>query len=187
MDASAAAGDTMPNVTKRSGETQAFDQRKLVESMVRAGASEPVAKEIAKRAQVADGDGLSTIELRRLVASELRKVNEAVAEAYARTLRFPVKARTEVGAGQARVPKRIERVPDILPGQPGRVRFGERGADVRIEPSLDNREVWLNPSDFRTLGAPEGARVAIRFLYQTGAPVLGSLAGRPRQTARLRA
>jgi hypothetical protein len=174
------------NVTKRSGQTQAFDSRKLAESMVRAGASEPVAKEIAKRVQVADGDGLATIELRRRVTSELRKMNEAVAEAYARTLRFPVKARDEVQTGQARVPKRIERVPDVLPGQPGRVRFGDRRAEVRVEPALDDREVWLNPSDFRTLGAPEGARVAIRFLYQTGMPIFGSLSNRPRQTARLR-
>ena len=155
--------------------------------MVRAGASDPVAKEIAKKVQAVDGDGLSTIELRRLVTSELRKVNEAVAEAYARTVRFPVKARNDVGAGQAHVPKRIERLPDILPGQPGRVGFGERRTNVRIEPSLDQREVWLNPSDFRALGAPEGARVAIRFLDQTGAPILGNFSGRPRQTARLRA
>jgi hypothetical protein len=177
----------MTNVTKRSGELQAYDRRKLVESMVRAGASEPVAKEIATRVQVADGDGLSTIELRRRVAAELRKVNEAVSDAYARTLRLPVKARDDVETGRARVPKRIERVPDMTSGQPGRLGFGERRAEVRIEPALDNREVWLNPSDFRALGAPEGERIAVRFLYQGNMPILGSSSGRPRQTARLRA
>jgi hypothetical protein len=176
----------MVNVTKRSGQTQVFEPRKLAESMLRAGASEPVAKEIAKRVQVADGDGWSTIELRRRVTEQLRKVNEAVAEAYSRTLRLPVKARDEVQTGEARVPKRIERVPDVLPGQPGRVRFGDRRAEVRVEPALDDREVWLNPSDFRALGAPEGARVAIRFLYPTSTRLPGSLSGRPRQTARLR-
>lgn len=177
----------MTNVTKRSGELQPYDRRKLVQSMVQAGASEPVAKEIAAKVQAAEKEGLSTIELRRLVAAELRKVNEAVSEAYARTLRLPVKARDEVETGRARVPKRIERVPDMTSGQPGRVGFGERRAEVRIEPALDHREVWLNPSDIRALGAPEGARVAVRFLYQGGMPAPGSSSGRPRQTARLRA
>jgi hypothetical protein len=183
----AGVGDSMTNVTKRSGELQAYDRRKLVESMVRAGASEPVAKEIAARVEVADGDGMSTIELRRRVAAELRKVNESVSEAYARTLRLPVKARNEVETGRALVAKRIERVPDMTSGQPGRLGFGERRAEVRIDPALEDREVWLNPSDFRALGAPEGTRISVRFLYQGGMPSLGSSAGRPRQTARLRA
>jgi len=177
----------MTNVKKRSGELQVYDRRKLVQSMLQAGASEPIAKEIAAKVQAAEQEGFSTIELRRLVTTELRKVNEAVSEAYARTLRFPVKARDEVQTGRARVPRRIERVPDVTTGQPGRVGFGERRAEVRIEPSLDNREVWLNPSDFRALGAPEGARVAVRFLDQGGMPTPGSSSGRPRQTARLRA
>jgi hypothetical protein len=136
--------------------------------MVRAGASKPVAEQIAEKVRVSEGT--STMELRRMVAEELRKVNESVAEAYVRTLRLRVSASGEVQTGSARVPRRIERLPDVKSGQPARVRHGEKRTEVRIEPLLENREVWLNPNDMAALGASEGTRVAVRFLHETGGP-----------------
>ena len=156
----------MTRVQKRSGELQEFDRTKLFQSMRRAGADEQVAKTIAERAQVAEG--ASTMEIRRAVAEELRKVNEGIAEAYARTLRLVAKGRDDVPVGAARIPKGIQRVPDVRPGQPARVRFNENRREVRVEPALDSREVWLNRKELETLGAPEGTRVAVRFLREGG-------------------
>lgn len=170
----------MTRIKKRSGELQEFDRQKLVESMVRAGASEQVAEQIADKARVSEG--ASTIELRKLVAKELRQVNEAVAEAYVRTLRLRVSANDEIQMGAARVPKRMDRVPDVKPGQSARVRHGEKRTEVRVEPALENREVWLNPDDLEALGATEGTRIAVRFLHEgTGQPAPPSMAARAAQ------
>lgn len=175
----------MTRMKKRSGELQEFDRRKLVESMKRAGASEQVAEQIAAKAQTQVAEGATTIELRKLAADELRKVNESVAEEYVRTLRLRVAAANDVKTGSARVPKRIERVPDVRPGMPARVRHGEKRTEVRIEPALDKREVWLNPADLEALGAPEGTRIAVRFLHEeTGKPPESSIPGRQPQETR---
>lgn len=157
----------MTRVKKRSGQLQDYDRTKLIESIKRAGADEKVAKEIAEKTFVAEG--AATLELRKRVADELRKTNPAVAEAYERTLRLPVKARDDVRPGAALVPKRIERVPEVKSGQPGRVRHGEKRTEVRVEPMLDSREVWLSRNDLAILGVPEGTRVAVRFLPEGGA------------------
>jgi hypothetical protein len=158
----------MTRIKKRSGELQEFDRMKLIDSMIRAGANKTVAEQIAERVRVSEGT--STIELRRMVAEELRKVNEAVAEAYVRTLRLRVSANGDIRTGAARIPKRIERLPDVKSGQPARVRHGEKRTEVRVEPALENRELWLNPEDLEALGAPEGTRVAVRFLREGGQP-----------------
>jgi hypothetical protein len=176
----------MARVKKRSGDLQEFDLRKLVESMKRAGASEQVAQQIATKAQTQGAEGAPTIELRKFVAEELHRVNEPLGEAYARTLRLRVAAAKDVKTGAARVPRRIERVPDVRPGMPARVVNGEKRTEVRIEPALDRREVWLNPDDLQTLGAAEGSRVAVRFLSEGTGTQPRDPSARQTQTAQLR-
>jgi hypothetical protein len=176
----------MARVKKRSGDLQEFDLRKLAESMKRAGASEQVAQQIAAKAQTQAAEGASTVELRKFVAEELRRANESLGEAYARTLRLRVAAAKDVKTGAARVPRLIERVPDVRTGMPARVVNGEKRTEVRIEPTLDRREVWLNPDDLETLGAPEGSRVAVRFLTEGPGTPSRDPSPSQAQTARLR-
>lgn len=159
-------GGYMTRVRKRSGELQEFDRTKLIESMRRAGADEQVARGIAEKTAVVDG--ASTMDIRRDVVEELRKLNEDVAEAYARTVRLRAMARDDVPTGAARIPKGIERVPDVKWGQPARVRHQENRREVRVEPALETREVWLNPKEFEALGAAQGTRIAVRFLREGG-------------------
>lgn len=154
----------MTQVVKRSGELQEFDRTKLVASIQRAGADPQVANAIGAKITVAEGT--STMDLRRNVTEELRKVDERLADAYARTLRLRAMARDDVSAGSARVPKKIERVMGVTPGQPARVRHKDNRRDVRVEPALDMREVWLNRTEYEALGLPEGTRVAVRFLRE---------------------
>jgi hypothetical protein len=159
----------MKRVKKRSGELQEFDPERLVQSMKRAGADEQVAKSIAEKVQVTEG--ASTLDLRRFVVNELRNVNAEAAAAYAQTLRLHAKARDDLRTGTARAPKTMERIPDVKPGQPAQVKHGEKRMEVRIEPSLDRREVWLNRADLQNLGASEGTRIAVRFLPEaSGTP-----------------
>ena len=167
----------MNRVKKRSGELQEFDRTRLTESMKRAGADERIAKDVAEKMFVAEGT--PTAEIRKHVADELRKVNPSVAEAYQQTLRLRAKAKDDVQAGTAKVPKKIERVPDVKPGQTARVRHEDKRFEVRIEPTLEAREVWLSRGDLTTLGAPEGTRVAVRFLREGSSVPTPVGAGKP--------
>lgn len=155
----------MTSVIKRAGRIRDFDIEKLVTSIRKAGAEETTARRVAGKIEVPNG--MRTSELRARVTEELRAIRADLAVAYARTLRMPAKSSDTVEDGRARVPKRMEHVPDVKAGTPARVRHGETRLDVRAEPSLDVREVWLTPSAMKALDAREGTRVAVRFLRES--------------------
>ena len=154
----------MTSVIKRAGRIRDFDLEKLVASIRKAGADVTTARDLAGKIEVTNG--MRTSELRARVTEELRKVSQALADAYARTLRLPAKSSDTVKNGRARVPERMEHVPDVKVGSPAQVRHGETRIDLRADPSLDVREVWLAPTAMKSLGAKEGARVAVRFLRE---------------------
>jgi|SRR3972149_1409287 len=161
----------MTKVKKRSGEMQDLDRAKLEASIRRAGATEEIAKKVVSRVQPMDG--IPTDELRKLVAEELRKEEPNLAESYLMTVRLPAKAHPEVVTGVARVPQRLPRVPEIPHSMLARVVYGDKLTEVRVEPVLQVREIWLNRGDLESLGAREGARVAVRFQRANRGPTGG--------------
>ena len=154
----------MTSVIKRSGRIRDFDPEKLVASMRRAGADEALARRIAQGIQVKNGT--RTSELRKRVTEELGRVSEPLADAYRRTVRLPAKSSDDVADGVVRVPRRMERIPNLKAGMPARVRHGDATMDVNAEPALDVREAWLTRKGLEALGVAEGTRVAVRFLRE---------------------
>ncbi len=158
----------MTKVTKRSGEAQDFDRRRLEESVTKAGATEETAKRVAERVQPVEG--MSTAQIRTRVAEELRREKPDLAEAYLQTVRLKARTTPEVLVGSVRVPEALPRIPDLAPNQNARVGFGTKWAEVAVERVLKTREVWISQTDLQKLGATDGARIAVHFPRGTPSP-----------------
>ena len=73
----------MVKVNKRTRrQTEDFDWAKLQASLVKAGAKEVHATKVAIKVGYAAWDGMTTDEVRRLAATELRRMDEKSATVY---------------------------------------------------------------------------------------------------------
>lgn len=158
----------MTKVTKRSGEAQAFDRRKLEESLKKAGATDEIVRRVADRIQPVEG--MATDQLRMRVAEELRREKPDIADAYLRTVRLQARTNPELPAGRVRVPEALPRIPDLAANPSARIGFGNRWAVVDAERALKAREVWINRIDLQKLGATEGTRIAVHFPRDAARP-----------------
>lgn len=148
-------------IRKKSGELQEFDRRKLEESIRRAGASSDVVKRVAERIQ--PSEGLSTQDLRRTVADELRSENMALSGAYMSARRLRARAAQDLSTGVARL--HADHLRGLSSGLNAMLVHGSNRAELRVEPtaSAAAHEVLLSRADLQRLGIQEGSRVAVRF------------------------
>ena len=73
----------MVKVNKRTCRpTEDFDWAKLKASLEKAGAKEEHANKVAKKVEYAAWDGMTTEEVKRLAAMELRRMDEKSATVY---------------------------------------------------------------------------------------------------------
>ena len=73
----------MGKVNKRTRtHVEDFDWAKLKDSLVRAGANEDHATKVAKKVGSTAWDGMTTAEVKRLAATELRRMDEKSATVY---------------------------------------------------------------------------------------------------------
>ena len=72
----------MVQIKKRNGSLQDFQNEKLVNSCIKAGVSKEVAEKIAADISPKVKDGMSTIEIKGMVANALRSVNAMAADTY---------------------------------------------------------------------------------------------------------
>jgi transcriptional regulator NrdR family protein len=70
------------SVTKRSGDREGFNAAKLTDSLKRAGASEAHARVVSEIVANSAQDGADTTDIRRLAASELKRLDGASARRY---------------------------------------------------------------------------------------------------------
>ncbi len=142
---------------------QEFDQKKLEESIRRAGASDETAKRVAER--VKPFDGMTTDELRRQVSQELRRENEALSGAYTSTRRLRARAAKDLSSGVVLLHDELLKQYGLQSGQPAYVVHLDKRADVQVRPteSAKQAEIWMSRSDLERLGASEGSRVNVRF------------------------
>ncbi|NIR86468.1 hypothetical protein GWO13_02420 [Candidatus Bathyarchaeota archaeon] len=80
----------MVKVKKRSGAMQDFDSAKLKASLKKAGAEEEHATKVAETIAGRVREGMTTAEIKRLTATELRKMDQRTARAY-ETFRKPMR------------------------------------------------------------------------------------------------
>jgi len=148
-------------IKKKSGEPADFDRGKLETSMQNAGASADVVKRISERIQ--PSEGLSTDDLRKSVAEELRKENAALSGAYMSTKRLRVRSVSDLASGVARL--HAEHVHGLRSDVNAILLYASKKAEVRLEPSpsADRKEIHLNKVDIHKLGAQDGYRVSVSF------------------------
>lgn len=148
-------------IRKKSGELQEFDRRKLEESIRHAGASSEVARRVSEKIQ--PSEGMSTQDIKRRVADELRNENMALSGAFMSAQKLRAKSAADLSAGVVRL--NADHLRGISSDQSAMLVHGNRRAELRIEPtsSVSSHEVLLSSADLQRLGLQEGSRVAVRF------------------------
>ena len=153
----------MAKVRKRSGELEEFDRRKLEESVRRTGASPEVVKRVSQRIQPTDE--MSTEEIRKRVADELRQENTSLSGAYLSRETLRGRTSSDLRSGIVRVHEELLKRQGARSGAHVYLRHKgqETKAQVEADPVLNSREILLSKSDLEKLGAQEGVRVEVRF------------------------
>ena len=73
----------MVKVNKRERmNTEDFDWAKLKDSLMKAGAKKEHATKVAETIEYSAWDGITTVEVKRLAATELRRIDEKAATVY---------------------------------------------------------------------------------------------------------
>lgn len=150
-------------VRKRSGKVEEFDRRKLEESIRHAGASPEVVNRISKR--IEPKDEISSEELRKKVAEELRRESTTLSGTYQSTRPLRIRASSEAKTGVARINEQLLREYGARSGGHVTVRHKDRETKMEVEArsELDPHEIQVNRSDLDKLGAQEGVRLDVRF------------------------
>ncbi len=153
----------MAKVRKRSGESEEFDRQKLEKSVQRAGASPEVAKRVAQEVEP-KGD-VSSEELRRRVADELRKESTSLSGAYLSTKMLRTKTSSDLKSGMVRIHEDLLRRQGAKSGEHVMLRHRDHEAKMQIESdsNLHPREIAVSRSDLDKLEAQEGIRLDVKF------------------------
>jgi ATP cone domain len=151
----------MMRIRKKSGELEDFDRGKLERSMLRAGASADTARRISERVQLVEG--LSTDDLRRRVAEELQRENQALSGAYMSTRSLRVREEAGLTQGIARL--NTEHLRGIQSDRDGLLMNERRKAEVRLQANsgASPTEIHLSSSDMQRLGVQQGSRIQVRY------------------------
>lgn len=153
----------MTKVKKRTGEMEDFDRGKIESSARKAGASPETARKVAERIHAPEQ--VSSEEIRRQVAEQLRQEDPAVSAAYLSTKRLAAKTLSDVASGVARVHDDLARRFGIDSGARIKVWHDGRERELRLERStrVHPQEVQMAESDLRRLGASDGSKVSVVF------------------------
>lgn len=153
----------MAKVTKRSGEVEEFDRKKLEDSIRRSGASPEVAKRIAQKIEP-KGD-TSSEELRRRVAEELRQESSALSGAYVSTKTLRLRSSSDQRSGMVRVHEDLLSKQGSRSGAHVMLRHKDHEAKMQVEAdsSLNPHDIVVSKSDLDRLGAQEGVRLGVKF------------------------
>jgi hypothetical protein len=156
-------GEELAKVTKRSGEVEEFDRKKLENSIQRSGASPEVAKRVAQRVEP-KGD-TSSEEIRRRVAEELRQESSALSGAYLSTKLLRLRTSSDLKSGVVRIHEDLLKRQGARSGEHVMLRHKDHEAKMQIESHSDlhPREIVVSMSDLGKLGAQEGIRLDVKF------------------------
>jgi predicted transcriptional regulator with HTH domain len=148
-------------IKKKSGELQDFDQDKLEKSMLDAGATPQLAKQISSRVQ--PSEGLSSDDLRRRVSEELLRENTYLAGAYLSTRRFTVKNDPSLVSGIVRMD--AEHFNGISASANAILYAETNKTEVHLQAiqGMDPGEIQMSFADMDKLHVSDGSCVAVRF------------------------
>lgn len=151
----------MTNINKKDRRTEPFDRAKLERSIRDADIDENTAREIARK--VPEKEGITTDEIRRIVAEELKKRKPEAAERYTDTRRLAARKAVDAVKGIARLTKETMSMLKVKSGDTINVLHRDKTHKVRTEIApVDRKEIQLHEEDLRTIGASDGTRVAVQ-------------------------
>ena len=151
----------MANVNKKDRKPEPFDRVKLERSIRDTGIDENMAREIARK--VPEKEEITTDEIRRIVAEELKKKNPEAAERYTETRRLAARKAVDAVRGIARLTKETMSRLKVKSGDTINVLHRDKPYKVRAEIApIDRKEIQLHEEDLRAIGASDGTRVAVQ-------------------------
>jgi formylmethanofuran dehydrogenase subunit D len=151
----------MTNVRKGDWRIERFNRDKIVRSMVAAGASAEVAKEVA--ALVPERNGISTDEIREIVQKGLAERDPQTAKRYGETRNMAAWQRMEEDDPMAGMGEESMAQLAIKEGDTLELSYNGVAHKVTVEMTGTNlRGIHLSEEDMKVLGADDGDRVAVR-------------------------
>jgi formylmethanofuran dehydrogenase subunit D len=151
----------MTNVRKGDWRIERFNRGKIVRSVVAAGASETVAKEVA--ALVPERNGISTDEIRAIVHKGLAERDPQTAKSYGETRNMAAWQRMEEDETMAGMGEESMAQLAIKEGDTLELSYNGVTHTVTVEMTGTNlRGIHLSEADMKVLGADDGDRVAVR-------------------------
>jgi hypothetical protein len=154
-------GLNMTNVVKTDKRTVAFEKKKIVRSIIRAGIDEITAHEVATT--VPEKEGITTDEIRMIVTEELKMIDPEAAMRYSNTRRLAARMALNTVKGFALLPRETMNRLKLKTGENINVVFGERIYTLRAEPgSVERNGIMLHTEDLQTVGASDGERIVVQ-------------------------
>jgi len=153
----------LTKITKRSGETEEFDRKKIEDSIRNAGVDWEPAKEIA--GMIHEKDGMRSSEIRKAVKTELKIIDHGLSERYSNTRRFTVKSSLKNAKGIARLSSDSFKALRIKAGDTLEIKYRDRWQKMRIEKdngTSSHNEIILDRHDMAAMGVIDGNRVKAR-------------------------
>ena len=153
----------MTTITKRSGNTEEFDRKKIEDSLRNAGADLFTAKEIGDRIQ--EKEGMTTTDIREALDLELKKINQELSERYSQVRRFTAMNSSKISKGIAWLSKDSIDALEITAGDTLEIKYRDRWQKMRIEENdgaSSHNEIILNKDDMAAIGVIDGNRVKAR-------------------------
>lgn len=153
----------MTTITKRGGETEEFERKKIEDSLRSAGADWLTAKEIGDRIQ--EKEGMTTSDIRGALGRELKNINQELSERYSQVRRFTARNSSKMTKGIARLSKDSIDALEIKAGDTLEIKYRDRWQKMRIEEddgTSSHNEIILNKHDMAAIGVIDGNRVKAR-------------------------
>ncbi|MFQ6128337.1 MAG: ATP cone domain-containing protein [Thermoplasmata archaeon] len=148
-------------VKKRTGSQERFNRRKLERSLIRAGANQKTAKEIATK--INRSTVKTTAEVRARAVLELGKIDPSLARRYESTRSLAVRESMETVKGTLRL--HIETLNELGAKRGGSVTVEHKGMKktfVTEAGSVQRRWMQMNVGDIRDMRVREGMRLVVR-------------------------
>jgi hypothetical protein len=151
----------MVAIKKRDGRKEAFNASKLERSLRTAGASERVAREVARAVRV--HEGMTVTDVRALASRELRRRDPRAADRYDGTRQLVARAAVDAVQGTALMTDGSMQALRVGRGEDVELTFYGRTHRLRAERAPPGaRGIQLDPAEMTALGARDGARVIVR-------------------------
>jgi len=152
----------VPKLKKRSGREEEFDRTKLERSLRNAGVTEETARKIAEG--ITPREGMATSEMRMQAITQLKSHNPETSKRYENTRTIVARAGAGVPKNTARLHEETLKALGVKAGATLELAHAGKTHRVKVEASsINQREIHLLEETLRTIGAPEGTKVAVRL------------------------